>query len=30
MVHALDKNESYQFSLENIKPLPDGDWKNIF
>ena len=27
-VHALGKKENYQFSLENIKPLPDGDWRN--
>lgn len=27
-VHALDKKEIYEFSLNNIQPLKDGSWRN--
>jgi len=27
-VHALDKKENYQFSLDSIEPLANGDWRN--
>ncbi len=27
-IHALDKNENYQFSLGGIEPLANGDWRN--
>ena len=27
-VYALDKDETYQFSLDDIKPLKDGGWRN--
>ena len=27
-VHALDKKEIYEFSLNNIQPVKDGSWRN--
>lgn len=27
-VYALNKEEMYEFSLKNIKPLDNGDWRN--
>lgn len=27
-VFALDVNESYEFSIENIQPIPNGNWRN--
>jgi len=27
-VYALNKNETYKFNTENIKPLKDGGWRN--
>ncbi len=27
-VYAYDKKEEYQFELNNIKPLPNGEWRN--
>ena len=27
-VVALDNNETYTFTLQNIKPIPHGNWKN--
>tara|TARA_B110000503_G_scaffold122934_1_gene188061 strand:- start:2111 stop:3262 length:1152 start_codon:yes stop_codon:yes gene_type:complete len=26
--YAIDKNEVFEFSLNNIQPLPQGDWQN--
>jgi len=28
VVFAYDKNESFQFSLDDIEPITNGDWKN--
>ncbi len=27
-VYALNKNEEYEFNLENIHPLANGNWRN--
>lgn len=27
-VYAFDVNESYEFSTENIQPIPNGNWRN--
>ena len=27
-VYAIDANESYEFTTENIQPIPNGNWRN--